>query len=351
MRFEKWAGRAPAWRTVLKPVSVLMCVASLVACGGGDAQLQAPPAQGPITTTNRALDIAIVGDGMFALFDANRNEAVYSRYGKFDLDHEGRLVHASGALVVGRAAGAEASAVPVPLPAIARAMAPTATSRVRVQVNLDARLPVNGSVDLAGSFDPSDISTFQKAHSLTIYDALGNAQALTLYFQHGSTTDAWRVYPAVNGVTVGDLAGVALAFTPNGTVADGSGIFDLDVPAVPMFAGGVSEPLPGLVIDLSSSTAYAATFAVTAEERDGGIAGALSGVHVSSAGVITLIYDNGRARELGQMLLARFSIIDRLGALANQAWTCRQQCSLPTLEVPATQLLGALQAGALESPI
>ncbi|MBL8660996.1 MAG: flagellar basal-body rod protein FlgF [Rhodospirillales bacterium] len=59
-------------------------------------------AQGRIEATGNPLDVAIQGDGFFALEDPAGGE-VYSRNGRFQLDDSGRLVTAEGAAVLTRA--------------------------------------------------------------------------------------------------------------------------------------------------------------------------------------------------------------------------------------------------------
>ncbi|WP_163935882.1 flagellar basal-body rod protein FlgF [Paraferrimonas sp. SM1919] len=57
-------------------------------------------APGAIKTTGRALDVAIDGNGFFAVNDANGNQA-YSRNGAFRFDQNGMLLNGKGQAVLG----------------------------------------------------------------------------------------------------------------------------------------------------------------------------------------------------------------------------------------------------------
>lgn len=58
-------------------------------------------AQGAHVSTGRDLDVAIAGEGFFAVLDAEGQEA-YSRDGRFEIDNIGRLLDSRGQQVMGR---------------------------------------------------------------------------------------------------------------------------------------------------------------------------------------------------------------------------------------------------------
>ncbi|MEM6625404.1 MAG: flagellar basal-body rod protein FlgF [Pseudomonadota bacterium] len=62
--------------------------------------LQRDMSVGPIERTGNPLDVAIEGDGFFAI-ESPGGEPVYTRDGRFSIDGDGRLVTRSGLLVLG----------------------------------------------------------------------------------------------------------------------------------------------------------------------------------------------------------------------------------------------------------
>jgi flagellar hook protein FlgE len=396
------ASRSP-WRNAwLLPT--LACL--LAACGGGGGDgggggadddvaaepLLAAPGRTTVQQTDRALDLAIFGDGMFPFIDA-QGRMVYSRTARLGLDLQNRLVNADGAWLAGEPEGKSTPSQPQALAAVPMSLPARASSTVRVEVNLEACIPapakavasasqavaaprqfVQGSSGLNPGplsplivlsnpwrvcpADPTPFATglyvgAEFTTGIGIYDADGRQRFLALYFRDMGD-DAWEVYAMVEGGQVwapdaeGQPVGVLRFDASNGTLDPTTARWTVAVPAHAEGPGGA----PALVeIDLSGSTHFAGPFRMTTFAQDGYAPGALNQIVVDGDDLIRLRYDNGQEHIHGRMLLAQFSVADRLRAVGQSGWLCEQQCAGPRFATPTTQLTGQVRSGFLESTI
>ncbi|MBB3117763.1 flagellar hook protein FlgE [Pseudoduganella violacea] len=152
--------------------------------------------QGGIETTNNPLDISINGGGFFRTVV---NGAVqYSRNGQFLLDKNGGIINAQGAQVTGYLAnkdGVILSGAPVPLVIDSSDLKPKPTDNANFSINLNSRdeLPVKTP------FSPTDPTSFNKQTSLNVYDSLGNAHVMGVYYVK-TAPNTWDVYMSNDGV-------------------------------------------------------------------------------------------------------------------------------------------------------
>lgn len=333
-------------------VCATLCLALLSACGGGGGDgpaLQPPPEPGATHATLRPLDLAVGREGLFAMVDEASGEPVYSRYGRFDIDRNGALVHEEGWRLVGRGVDAAPSAAAVPLPPVALVLPARATSQVRLELNLNSHAEVVPS-DFLGRqpFDATDGGTYTGATSVTVHDATGREIALTFYFRK-LATDRWSVVAMANGMPTSAMAD--LQFTPDGRLVAGDGMRHVDVPSVPRFqSSDFTDPLPALALDFSGAVQFGTRFTVSALEQDGHASAPLASLDVGPTGEISAHYGNRQSRRAGQMLLAKFSVSDRLARRGVHGWACDEQCAGPLLDRPGTLAMGELRSGVLEGP-
>jgi flagellar hook protein FlgE len=197
--------------------------------GGGDpiqvgagTQVGSMPAlftQGSVSATGVPTDVAIQGDGFFAV--QNPNGVIdYTRAGDFTTDINNFLVTPNGQQVLGYPAvngvvNTGAGIVPLQLGA-GTLSPPSATGNVELTTNLDASTGVG--------------STFSTP--VTIYDSLGTAHTLTYSFTNtGPNTWSYSLnlppgdLNAVNGVApTGVLSAGSLTFNGDGVlIGDGGG--------------------------------------------------------------------------------------------------------------------------------
>ena len=165
--------------------------------------------QGSISATGVPTDVAIQGNGFFAVQNAN-GVIDYTRAGDFSTDENNFLVTSSGQQVLGYPAvngvvNTGAGIAPLQLGA-GTISPPTATANVDVTANLNA----------AGGVG----STFSTP--VTIYDSLGTSHTLTYNF----TNTAPNTWSYSLNIPPGDLNASAGGAAPTGVLATGTLTFN-----------------------------------------------------------------------------------------------------------------------------
>jgi flagellar hook protein FlgE len=333
--------------------------------------------QGGFTTTGLSTDVAVEGNGMFVVKGNHGGEegTFYTRNGQFTIDKDGYLTNLEGLRVQGLqadAAGTVTSGLLGDLQ-VGNASAPAAaTSSITIRGNLDQNSAPPPTFDPANPQTTSNFNT-----SMTVYDSLGKAIQLNIYFSKLDPTD-----PAATAGDSGDWTyhvvtdGGNLAFEGDGTtaatlgkpteVATGSLRFDSAGKLVSNTTSATEtfnpkdsvnpQPLAfnfGTGTDAGGSgldglTQYATTSAVSFVTQAGSSSGSLSAISVGQDGTITGSFTNGQTRTLGQLILANFKAPDQLGRVGSTLYTEQPASGPPTLGTPATADRGSVTAGSLE---
>ncbi len=151
--------------------------------------------------------------------------------------------------------------------------------------------------------------------TLTVYDTLGNAHTVVVYFTKTKTDSTngnqWTASVNTDGsgsntitetdgsTTTVAMNDTALQFTTNGKYSDGSGTLNLTL------TNG-STAAQTVVIDVSQLTQYAGNNTVNGV-TDGNAAGTLKSVSIDSSGIITGTYTNGISQSEAQIAVAQFT--------------------------------------------
>ncbi len=354
--------------------------------------------QGNISITGNNLDVAINGNGFFQLTMPDLSTA-YTRDGQFKLDATGNLITNGGANVMGYPTdllGNRTSITPENMVIPTNAPIPAqATTSIEAEFNLDAR-----TKPAIQSTPPTPISTY--GTTLTAFDSQGNEVPVSLYFvkrgpdttaNPAVTVDTWDVYDSTN-VAAGTTAlnaNAAIYATHNANVAfntanpgpnqratfaaAGTGTFAAN-PQLVLGATGalfqlnydvngrLTSPLatqnltltsPNTAIgtftaslDVSKTTQYGTSFAVSNLTQDGYTAGDLTGITIDESGVITTRYSNGETQARGQLLLADFRNVQGLTQIGGGNWIESYASGQPVLGSPGLGKFGGLRSGALE---
>jgi len=310
--------------------------------------------EGNLTTTSSSLDIAISGDGFFAVRTSGANPAVdYTRNGSFSVDTNRFITDAQGSFLQAypvdqdgnvTATGSDGmQAIRLP----ESSGDPVATTAVGLKLNL----PTSATVP-AAAFDRADASTYNNATATTIYDATGNAQTMTSYYVKqpgvaGSTNTKWSVYTYVGNQELTPTGGTSpqtLTFNNTGTLtapASGTVAFEAFVPM------GSSGPQT-VTLGLAGSTSLSSQFSVGSRTQDGKASGQLSGVTVDENGIITASYSNGDAKKLGKVALANFNNPAGLRQLGTSYWAATGVSGSATMGAANENGFGNLMSGTLE---
>jgi flagellar hook protein FlgE len=296
--------------------------------------------QGNIITTSNPLDIAINGGGFFRL--STNGVPSYTRNGQFALDADGYIVSASGARLTGYVAdqaGQVFATTPGDLRISLANISPQATSNSRVAVNLDSRETVRTL-----PFDINDGATYNSSTALTVYDSLGNANTLTLYFRK-TAANTWDTYGAANGAALNANAPLGtLSFGSDGLLTANS-IVNVAIP----LTNGAATPLTfPLTFPASTMTQFGVNFAASELMQNGFTTGRIAGFSVGEDGTILGRYTNGQTRAMGQVVLANFINPQGLAAMGNNQFAETADSGQALVASPGSGSLGSLQAGSLE---
>ena len=163
--------------------------------------------QGNIAASLNALDLAISGQGFFALKPSLTSaQTVYTRNGSLNVNNDRYVVDSAGQYLLTYPVNTDGSvtakdldsAVPLQLPVTSGD--PQATSNIKLGVNVNAASDVvidRQQFQDGYSFDPNDPETFTNSTSITIFDDLGNPTIATVYFiktQAASADDPTNKY-------------------------------------------------------------------------------------------------------------------------------------------------------------
>jgi len=330
--------------------------------------------QGGFTTTGLATDVAIQGNGLFVLKGNHGGEdgTFYTRNGQFTMDKDGYMTNLEGLRVQGLQADASGTVTSGLLGdlQVGNASAPAkATDSITIRGNLDQSAP-------AMTFDPANPKTTSNfTTSMTVYDSLGKAIQLDIYFSKNDAagtapgdsgdwtyhvmTDGGNLATEGDGSTPGvlgkatEVATGALQFDTQGRLISNAPVGTLTFnpkdsvnpqPLAFQFGGGTSTGGNGL----DGLTQYAATSAVSFVTQAGSSSGSLSSISIGQDGTITGGFTNGQTRTLGQVIIANFKAPDQLGRIGSTLYSERPASGPPTLGTPATADRGSLSAGTLE---
>ncbi|NYH14260.1 flagellar hook protein FlgE [Paraburkholderia bryophila] len=303
-------------------------------------------ANGTFTDTNQPLDIAINGNGFFQL--SNGGSVVYSRNGVFHMDKSGAIENAQGQQLMGYSPGpnGEMNTGSVgPIVISTANVPPVATKSIAAAFNLNSADPVPSKAP----FDPSDSTTFSYSQPVPIYDSLGGAQTVSLYFVK-KAMGSYEVY-ATSGSSLtpvgpnpaGDLG--AITFDNSGRLTS-PGASSLSF-TIPNGADG-GATTQSLSLDLTGTTQYGGKNGVISLEPDGNSSGQLTSFSVGPDGVLTGAFSNGATLALGQVVLATFKNPNGLVNLGNNAYAQTSESGVAQISTPGSTNHGVLQGGETE---
>ena len=336
--------------------------ASSIGLGVSQTAVTQQFSQGSFKSTDGPLDMAINGGGFFQLKDLSGNSQ-YTRNGQFKVDRDGFITNTQGARLLGYPANDQGTLIagqaqPLVLPTAG--IAPSTTSAVELELNLDARKPTLYDAAKTPPIDFKDAKSYNDATAVNVYDTKGQEVSLTYYFQK-SAADTWQVYASANGnVVFPNDAGLpqpiaTLTFPEHGKAPINQddptlplAPISFNVPATSNFQGAVTEPIPGVELDLSTLTQYGAIFGVTNVTQDGFPPGQLNAIKIQPNGIVLATYSSGQSTPVGQVELATFRNVQGLQPLGGNVWGATFESGDAVPGTPGSGNLGVLQAGVVE---
>lgn len=311
--------------------------------------------QGNMIQTTSGLDLAISGDGFFAVRpDPDSATINYTRNGAFSIDSNHFITDAqghqllaypvdgSGAVV----AGGLDQLIGVQIPTTSGTAAPTGA------VGMTVNLPSAAAVPSTAAFDRFDPTSYNFSTQNTVYDNDGNAQTMVTYFKREtagttppSATD-WSSYSFIGDqpLTVGGNNKVTVSFDASGAMTAPSGATTFD-PVTPPGASGAQTI--GLTLGAASKQS-AAPYSIVSRSADGSAVGQFEGVTVGDDGIIKASFSNGDIKALGKVALANFADPTGLRQLGDSTWAATGVSGQPVLGAAGGSGFGSLLTSTIE---
>ncbi|WP_020188057.1 flagellar hook-basal body complex protein [Methylopila sp. 73B] len=341
--------------------------------------------QGTVTASESDTSIAISGDGYFLVQDssgATNGETnftgtdLYTRRGDFELDKNDNLVNGAGYYLVGNrvsdsgTASSTAEVIDISDDEIYPAKA-TST------VNYEASLPTVPQTENYDSTDSSsyllestvgstisadDADSFLESSvsggSVTVYDANGTAQDLTLRWAKTSnadstagTDDTWSLYYLSDSTATGTETAWTQIDADSGTAGTQGYVFENGKLTTP--SSGATT-VTDLTIDGTSYgdvtlkhgsglTQYAnseGTVSTSKLTQDGVASGEMTGLAIEDGGALVATYSNGKTKTLYEIPVATFAADNQLKQLDGGAFAMTEASGTPTL-VSGSSIVGS----------
>ena len=337
--------------------SVLDRSASAAGQGVRVARIAQQFSQGVVEFTSNNLDLAINGEGFFALKDTSGSQ-VYTRAGAFSADREGYVVNQALQRLQVYPATAAADGTTVFNTGLRTDLQlPTQPSPPAATTAIYAALNLNAEEQVPPAFDPALPGSYNHSSSIVTYDSLGNSHTATMYFRRTDVvTNTWDVYVAVDGVfddgtvapAVPGAASLTLEFDTFGGLTSPAPPDGLVAGVGPYNVGGGAEPMT-LDFRFGDTTQYGGSFAVNSLGQDGFSSGRLSGVDIDADGIVFARYTNGQSSAIGKVALAKFNNAQGLRQIGDTSWVETFTSGDAQLGEAGTSSFGAIQSGALEA--
>ena len=307
--------------------------------------------QGALLGTGVSTDMAIAGEGFFALQgEVDGTEGTFfSRDGRFHRDKDGFLVNPQGLNLMGYGAnldgdiGSSLGAIQIndaPIP-------PKATSKIEMSVNLAA----NAEEVEAGSFDPNDPGADSAySTSVKVYDSKGLEHEVQVYFT--KEPDGWKYNVVADTSSVESPANPDDAFQ---VLASGDLAFD---PATNKLTGdpilaNIKLDTPNgeemdFSIDLTGTTETGENSSPLNIDQDGSQAGTFQSLTIDKEGTIVGMFSNGEQRTLGQVAVARIKSTHGLRQASGGLVAASGETGTVIFGEPGSGGMGNIYSGALE---
>jgi flagellar hook protein FlgE len=279
--------------------------------------------QGPMESTESTLDLAISGQGFFAVkgFDGDaltsftRNGSFAVSADRYVVDNAGRRLQLFPTTNEGGIVSSDLGAtVSARLPLASGQ--PQATGAIKLAVNLpaDAAVIPDKPIYTAATpyaFNANDPSTFNHSTSVTIYDSLGNPLAANIFYVKtgvpsvANPTHRWLAHVLIgtNELEVGGVRGIPLTFDTGGVLTAPTAPYQFDS----LLPASGSQPIALSVDHGIATTQQSGTFSRATIEQDGFTSGQLESVAVDSSGALRAAFSNGEVQTLGKVAVAIFA--------------------------------------------
>jgi flagellar hook protein FlgE len=348
--------------------------------------------QGSFETTGNTTDLAIGGDGFFAVRESGSNSLFYTRAGNFRFNNDGQMINPEGYVVQGWMVDEDGnimgSAVDIAMTSFTSQ--PQPTDSVSVITNLD-KDEESMSATLSSSWNATNnppIASTAYGYQTTVkaYDSLGSTHDITIYYDKGASNNEWEYLVTcppdedlrtgmsgvagagllargtitfnessgtITGISMSRLTGTDPAVAANWTpvaAPNADGYFEF----VADFLGG-SATSQNIALDVGvrwngasfapdslSTTQYASASTTVYQSATGYGAGDLQGVDVDVDGLITGVYSNGQVLPLYKIALAKFQSVQGLHKMGGNLYRETRESGPATTSLPGNRAWAVL---------
>jgi flagellar hook protein FlgE len=236
-----------------------------------------------------------------------------------------------------------------------------ATQNVEVTANLDAAAKAIDTATMP--WDPQNpANTSNFSTTMSVYDSLGNAHTLDIYFRKSDTVaNSWDYHVVTKGDdVVGGTAGQnfeigtggTMSFTSDGALNTVTGT-NLTVDFNNATAGQAitldfGTPIGSGGTGLDGTTQFAGASNVSSQSQDGYASGDFSGVSIDGTGVVEGLYTNGQKIAMAQLAIAKFRSNDGLGRAGQNLWIETRDSGAAAMGTAGSGGRASVAAGTLE---
>jgi flagellar hook protein FlgE len=289
--------------------------------------------QGSLQATNRSTDLAIQGNGVFAVSDGEN--LFYTRDGAFDLDSAGDLVHrATGMRLTGWTANPETGAINPGDPI-------TSSSSLNIPIGLRTAVQQTTLMEWTGNLDSKAAVGTTASNKVFVYDTLGAAHHIDMSFTKTAENEwSWTASPVDGSATI--TGSGTLTFDPaNGKLLTG-GAANLTIDP-----NGGAPPFQ-IDLTLSRMTQLSSPNTPAAATQNGFPPGALTDFSITAEGTVIGIFSNGLTRNLAQIAVSIFPNAEGLERVGSNLFRETDNSGIPNIGVAKSGGRGQINAGYLE---
>ena len=311
--------------------------------------------QGNLIQSSSSLDLAISGDGFFAIKpQLDGSKVNFTRNGGFSVNQDRYVTDADGNFLqvypVDGSGAVVATGIDqtqsLRLPATSGTAVPTS------QINMTVNLPSAGPIPTTATFDRFDPSSYNQSTSTTIYDNNGNPQTMTTYFKRTSAStgtgvnSTWEAYNYVGDVplTAGGSNKINLTFDSSGTLTAPTTATTFD----PFTPAGAPSAQTATFNFGNATTQQAQPFNIASRSQNGKAVGQIEGVTVDGDGLVKASFSNGDIQTLGKVVLANFTDPAGLRQLGDSTWAATGLSGQPQLGAAGVDGFGNLMSSTIE---
>ncbi len=303
--------------------------------------------QGLLATTTNATDVAIQGNGFFAVTTATTGgTTLYTRDGAFTTDKDGYLEN-NGYYLEGYQLDATGKTISglEPIKTTSAQTSAAATTTTTVVANLPA--------------DAASGATFNS--SMTVYNSLGTPNTIQITWTKSATANEWVASfgdpklssdgTTVNGTTTGTIT---VDFNTDGSLKSTSSPSTIGVTWNDGSSASTIAMNLGTVGKSDGLTQYASgettpTVNVTNISSDGLKYGTLSSVSVGKNGLVNATYSNGQTVAIYKIPVATFNDPNGLAAQSNGMYSATAASGNVTMNDSGSNSAGTVYGSELES--